>query len=61
MCCLDFDNEVPSMADMQGSLLNENDEDVITPLCQTMLLAALDDPGVEGPCVSRNSYEFVHL
>ncbi|CAB4032060.1 Hypothetical predicted protein, partial [Paramuricea clavata] len=47
---IDFDNEVPSMADMQGSLLNENDEDVITPLCQTMLLAALDDPGVEGPC-----------
>ncbi|XP_028411273.1 bromodomain adjacent to zinc finger domain protein 2B-like isoform X2 [Dendronephthya gigantea] len=47
---IDFENEVPSMADMQASLLNENDEDVITPLCQTMLLAALDDPGVEGPC-----------
>ena len=52
--CVDFDNEVPSMADMQASLLNETDEDVITPLCQTILLAALDDPGVEGPWVSRN-------
>ena len=44
------------MADMQASLLNESDEDVITPLCQTMLLAALDDPGVEGPCVCINSF-----
>ncbi|XP_046846146.1 bromodomain adjacent to zinc finger domain protein 2B-like isoform X2 [Xenia sp. Carnegie-2017] len=47
---IDFENEVPSMCDIQASLLNENDEDVITPLCQTLLLAALDDPGVEGPC-----------
>jgi hypothetical protein len=43
------------MADMQASLLNESDEDVVTPLCQTILLAALDDPGVEGPFVRKNN------
>ena len=59
---VDFDNEVPSMADIQASLLNESDEDVITPLCQTMLLAALDDPGVEGPCVSESKLlNLIHL
>ena len=42
------------MADIQASLLNESDEDVITPLCQTILLAALDDPGVEGQFVSES-------
>ena len=39
------------MAEMQASLINESDEDVITPVCQMLLLAALDDPGVEGPQV----------
>lgn len=47
------------MAEMHASLLNENDEDVITPLCQTLLLAALDDPGVEGPQVTSNSVSLV--
>ena len=42
---------MPSIADMQASLIHENDEDVVTPVCQMLLQAALDDPGVEGPQV----------
>ena len=37
---------------MQSSLLNDSSEDVLVPLCQSLLISALEDPGCEGPNVS---------
>ncbi|XP_067020719.1 bromodomain adjacent to zinc finger domain protein 2B-like isoform X4 [Acropora muricata] len=42
-------NEVPSLWEMQLSLLNDSSEDVLVPLCQSLLMSALEDPGCEGP------------
>jgi len=38
---------------MQLSLLNDSSEDVLVPLCQSLLMSALEDPGCEGPDVSH--------
>lgn len=46
-------SEIPSLWEMQSSLLNESSEDVLVPLGQSLLLSALEDPGCEGPDVSR--------
>lgn len=45
-------SEIPSLWEMQSSLLNESSEDVLVPLGQSLLLSALEDPGCEGPDVS---------
>ncbi|PFX32428.1 bromodomain adjacent to zinc finger domain protein 2B-like isoform X3 [Stylophora pistillata] len=41
--------EIPSLWEMQSSLLNDSSEDVLVPLCQSLLISALEDPGCEGP------------
>ncbi|KAL9966066.1 hypothetical protein ACROYT_G024079 [Oculina patagonica] len=47
---LDLDSsEIPSLWEMQSSLLNDSSEDVLVPLCQSLLISALEDPGCEGP------------
>ncbi|CAH3184955.1 unnamed protein product, partial [Porites evermanni] len=54
---LDLDSsEIPSLWEMQSSLLNESSEDVLVPLGQSLLLSALEDPGCEGPDVSCLSF-----
>ena len=45
-------SEIPSLWEMQSSLLNDSSEDVLVPLCQSLLISALEDPGCEGPNVS---------
>ena len=45
-------SEIPSLWEMQSSLLNDSSEDVLGPLCQSLLISALEDPGCEGPDVS---------
>ena len=47
-------SEIPSLWEMQSSLLNDSSEDVLVPLCQSLLISALEDPGCEGPHVSTN-------
>ena len=49
-------SEIPSLWEMQSSLLNESSEDVLVPLGQSLLLSALEDPGCEGPDVSCLSF-----
>ena len=49
-------SEIPSLWEMQSSLLNESSEDVLVPLGQSLLLSALEDPGCEGPDVSCFSF-----
>ena len=44
--------DIPSLWEMQSSLLNDSSEDVLVPLCQSLLISALEDPGCEGPDVS---------
>lgn len=44
--------EIPSLWEMQSSLLNDSSDDVLVPLCQSLLISALEDPGCEGPDVS---------
>lgn len=47
---LDVSTELPSVKDMQLCLLNEGEE-VLLPLCQSLLFQALEDPGYDGPYV----------
>ena len=50
--CATDSTEIPSLWEMQSSLLNDSSEDVLVPLCQSLLISALEDPGCEGPDVS---------
>ena len=51
-CVCTDSSEIPSLWEMQSSLLNDSSEDVLVPLCQSLLISALEDPGCEGPNVS---------